>query len=143
MIAEAFWQRRFGGAPDIIGRALVLVGQPFTITGIMPAGFQFPYRAGSQLQSATEHERTDLWMPFDPTVSARGRFGSVTGRLKGGVALAAAQSEWNVIAKRLEAQDPARNQGRGISMVPLSQEVVPAPVPAFGSAWPRLLHALI
>ena len=58
----------------------------------------------------------------------RGRIGSVTGRLKPGVSLAAAQSELNVIAKRLEAQYPDTNQGRGIAIVPLSQEVVPAPV---------------
>jgi putative ABC transport system permease protein len=127
VIGETFWRVRFGGANDIIGRALVLDGQPYTVAGIMPAGFQFPYRAGSLLQSAAEHGRTDLWMPFEATVSARGRFGSVTARLKRGVSLPAAQSELNVIAKRLEAQDP-RNQGRGIAIVPLSQEVVPAPV---------------
>jgi putative ABC transport system permease protein len=128
VIGEAFWRRRLGGAAEIIGRALVLDGQPYTVAGIMPAGFQFPYRAGSLLQSATGQGRTDLWMPFERPVSARGRFGSVTGRLKNGVSLAAAQSELNVISKRLEAQDPARNQGRGISLVPLSQDVVPVPV---------------
>ncbi len=127
VIGETYWRVRFGAANDIIGRALILDGQPYTVAGIMPAGFQFPYRAGALLQSATEQGRTDMWMPFEPTVSARGRFGSVTGRLKAGVSLAAAQSELSVIAKRLEAQD-SRNQGRGIAIVPLSQEVVPAPV---------------
>ena len=57
--------------------------------------------------------RTDLWMPFDRPLSPRGRIGSVTGRLKPGVSLAAAQSELNVIAKRLEAQDPAQEPGTG------------------------------
>ena len=128
VIGETFWRRRFGGAGDIIGRALVLDGQPYTVTGIMPERFQYPYRAGSLLQSATDHSRTDLWMPFDRPLSPRGRIGSVTGRLKPGVSLAAAQSELNVIAKRLEAQYPDTNQGRGIAIVPLSQEVVPAPV---------------
>jgi putative ABC transport system permease protein len=128
VLAEAFWRRRFGGAGDIIGRALVLDGQPYTVVGIMPAGFQFPYRAGSLLQSTGEHTRTELWMPFDRPLSARARIGSVTGRLKPGVSLAAAQSELNVIAKRLEAQYPETNQGRGIAIVPLAQEVVPAPI---------------
>jgi predicted permease len=127
VIGETFWRNRFGGAPDIIGRALVLDGQSYTVIGVMPAGFQFPYRAGSMLQSAAEHTRTDLWMPFDRPLSARARIGSVTGRLKTGVSLAAAQGELNVIAKRLETEYPDTNQGRGIAIVPLSQEVVPLP----------------
>ena len=128
VIGETFWRRRFGGAADIIGRGLVLDGQPYTVAGVMPAGFQFPYQAGSLLPSVTEHTRTDLWMPFDRPLSPRSRVGSVTGRLKTGVSLAAAQRELNVIAKRLEAQYPDTNQGRGISIAPLSQEVVPAPI---------------
>ena len=73
VIGETFWRRRFGGAGDIIGRALVLDGQPYTVTGIMPERFQYPYRAGSLLQSAADRSRTDLWMPFDRPLSPRGR----------------------------------------------------------------------
>jgi putative ABC transport system permease protein len=127
VIGEVFWRRRLGAAPDVVGRAVVLDGKPYTVAGIMPAAFQFPYRAGSLLQNVAEQGRTDVWMPFERTLS-RGRFNTVTGRLKQGVSLAAAQSELDVIAKRLEAQDPARNQGRGISVVPLAQEVVPPPI---------------
>ena len=125
VISETFWKRRLGGSTDILGRPLVLDGQPFTVTGIMPADFQFPYRSGSLLQGVAEHTRTDMWMQFDRPLSPRGRIGSVTGRLKPGVTLAAAQQELNVIAKRLEAQYPDTNRGRGIAIVPLAQEVVP------------------
>src|SRR5438128_386610 len=38
VIGETFWKSRLGGAADIIGRALILDGQPYTVTGIMPAG---------------------------------------------------------------------------------------------------------
>ena len=128
VLSETFWKRRLGGSADIIGRALVLDGQPVTVTGIMPADFQFPYRSGSLLQGVAEHTRTDLWMPFDLPLNPRGRIGSVTARLKAGVSLAAAQNELNVIARRLEAQYPESNRGKGIAIVPLAKEVVPAEI---------------
>jgi predicted permease len=39
VISHAFWQRRFGGAPDVIGRTLTLERVPLTIAGVTPAGF--------------------------------------------------------------------------------------------------------
>jgi len=125
VIGETFWRRRLGGRPDAVGSTLVLDGQPFTIAGVMPAWFQFPYRAGSLLEGVMEHTRTDLWMPFErPRVTLP----NATGRLKAGVTMAAAQSELNVIAKQLEAQDPERNRGRGILIVSLSRDVVPVTI---------------
>ena len=135
VVSETFWRRRLGGASDIVGRAVVLDGQPVTIVGVMPASFQFPYRSGSLLQGVAEHTRTDLWTPFARPPSPRGRIGSVTGRLRPGVTLAAAQQELSAIALRLEAQYPDTNRGRGIAIVPLAREVVP---PATG----RLLYLL-
>lgn len=46
MISDGFWKRRFGGAPDVIGRRLLLDQQPFTIVGVMPASF-FGMEVGS------------------------------------------------------------------------------------------------
>jgi predicted permease len=128
VISEVFWKRRLGGHTDILGRPLVLDGQPFTVAGIMPADFQFPYRSGSLLPGVAEHTRSDLWMPFDRPLSPRGRIGTVTGRLKPGVSVAAAQNELDVIAKRLEAQYPDTNVGKGVAIVPLTREVVPAEI---------------
>ena len=39
VISYAFWQRRFGGAADVIGRSLVVERVPFTIVGVTPPGF--------------------------------------------------------------------------------------------------------
>jgi putative ABC transport system permease protein len=39
VISHAFWQRRFGGAPDAIGRTIVVDGVPFAIVGVTPPGF--------------------------------------------------------------------------------------------------------
>jgi len=54
MLGYDFWQRTFGGAPDIIGRVIRIDGRETTVVGIMPKGFAFPKGA-------------DLWVPKLPS----------------------------------------------------------------------------
>ena len=42
VVSHDFWQRRFGGGDDVIGRTLTIDRVPFTIVGVMPAGFTGP-----------------------------------------------------------------------------------------------------
>ena len=42
VLSHAFWQRRYGGAPDVIGRQITLDRVPFTIVGVSQAGFFGP-----------------------------------------------------------------------------------------------------
>jgi predicted permease len=42
MLTHGYWQRRFGGAPDIIGRSLIIGGAPHEVVGVLPAQFPFP-----------------------------------------------------------------------------------------------------
>ena len=41
VLSEAFWKRRFGADPGVLGRTLVLSGQPTRVVGVMPAAFDF------------------------------------------------------------------------------------------------------
>ncbi|MEJ1971256.1 MAG: ABC transporter permease [Lacunisphaera sp.] len=41
MLSHAFWQQRFAGSPDIIGRTLRVDGEPVTVIGVMPASFDW------------------------------------------------------------------------------------------------------
>ena len=41
ILSHAFWQRAFGADPNIIGRAITLNSQPYTVVGILPASFQW------------------------------------------------------------------------------------------------------
>ena len=50
MLSYKFWQRQFGGNPQIIGKSMDLNGQTFTVIGVMPSEFDFP--AG-----------VDVWLP--------------------------------------------------------------------------------
>jgi putative ABC transport system permease protein len=43
LISETLWQRQFGGDRDILGKIVTMNGQRFTIIGVLPASFQFPF----------------------------------------------------------------------------------------------------
>ena len=65
VISHELWQRRFGGDPAIVGRAVTLNGQPFAVVGIAPRGFQ-----------GTTLVRTDAWLPMSATAAASPRLGA-------------------------------------------------------------------
>src|SRR5690242_7737889 len=110
------WQRRFGGDPNVIGRALTINGQSFTVIGVLPQNFQFALRAN------------DLWIPYQPTqnqLTRRGLHGTnLIGRLKPGVDAAQAQSELSVIAGRIEQEHKESHAGTSMRIVPLHEEVI-------------------
>jgi len=128
VIAEGFWRDRLGGDPAVLGRSVSLDDAPFTIVGVMPARFQFPYRAASLLAGPASQARTDVWLPLEapsePAARARYRFSSVTGRLRAGVSIDAADKELSVIAARINARMPDPYGARGVRLAPLSETVV-------------------
>ncbi len=117
VVGEGFWKRRYAGDPAFIGKNITLDGEAFTVIGIMPQDFQFPYR-----QSYTE-----LWIPINvgqQLTNERGtHFLFVTGRLKQGATIDTASREMDLIAKRLE-QQYSSNKGRGVKLTPLNEVVV-------------------
>jgi putative ABC transport system permease protein len=116
LLSYGLWQRRFGADPKLVGQALTLDGQTYTVVGVMPPQFQFPSR---------EYE---FWVPMAFSSQEAGRRGShylgVVGRLKPGVSQEQAQSEMDTIAARLQQTYPQSNTGVGALMVPLREEVV-------------------
>ena len=130
VISAGLWRRRFNGDPSLPGRTITLDGRAYTILGVMPEVFQFPYGAASMMPGALPESRTDLWVPLEPLRASpagalrRGRV-SVIGRLKPGVAPEAAAAELSAIAAGIE-QEQYRGTGFrvGVRLVPLSDEVV-------------------
>ena len=103
VISYRLWQRRFGGAPDIVGRSLRGQLGDFEILGVMPPSFGYPVGA---------RRPTDVWLPlvFRPEDRVRGHEFSyrlqVIGRLADGVSIAHAQAEMNSITAALAAATP-------------------------------------
>jgi predicted permease len=104
LLTDGFWRTRFGGDATIVGRSLSLNNQPYTIVGILPASFDF-----SSVFTPGSH--VDFLLPF-PICEETDRMGnslSVIGRLKPGVSIENAQSEFDVMNKQLEKAHPERN----------------------------------
>jgi len=138
VLSAGLWDRQFHRDPSAIGRTVAFTGnrwdpvqrrsvierREFTIIGVMPDAFQFPYAASSVFPGALPESRTDLWIPDDRR--AGGRFGNVTGRMKPSVTVAAAASELNVIEQRLDVTMPGPYRARGVQLVPLADDVLGA-----------------
>lgn len=73
LLGHGFWQRRFGGDPGAVGQTLRLNEEPFTVVGVMPAGFRYPYRADVWFPTTIEG---DVLSPGDMNVVARMRDGA-------------------------------------------------------------------
>lgn len=119
LLSERLWQRRFGSAPDMVGKDLILNGESYTVVGILPAEFQFP----SPL--------TEMWASLgrvtdQPGMNTRGNHPGIysVGRLKQGTSLDQARAEMNTIASRLEQEYPDTNKGNGILVSMLYDQVV-------------------
>jgi putative ABC transport system permease protein len=123
VLGEAFWRREFDGDRGVIGTTMVLDDRRFTIVGVMPASFQFPYSAGSLLPGTSTQTRSDVWIPLEPALTARGRFSHVTARLRPGVTIAAARAELSAIAATLPPPPPSAGPRRGYAVVPLAEDV--------------------
>ena len=120
LLSHGFWQRRFGGDPKILNRAITLSSQSYTVIGVMPATFQFG--------------ETDLWTPMAFTAQEAqnhgGHYVSAIGQLKPGVPVDQARAEMVVIAGRLAAQYPGANTGWSVMLMPLLEYVVRSIRPA-------------
>ena len=108
VLTHAFWQRQFGGRPDILGQTLLLDGAAYTVIGVMPPNF----RRGS---------RTDVIVPMAFSAKeAAGRGGhylNMLVRLKPGVTAEQAFARLATLDASLSKQYPDSNKGWGVQMI--------------------------
>src|SRR4029079_3226880 len=101
IISYGFWQQRFAGDPNIIGKQIMLEDKPHTIIGVAPQNF-------------THHGPPPLWVLEGPQ-NFKGRdvriAGNVIARLKPGVMIDQARAEMNRIAQQLRQEHPVANAG--------------------------------
>ena len=104
VISYRLWQRRFGGDPGVVGRAVDFDRKPTTIVGVLPKDVEFPL-PGLPLGGGN-----DVWVPLALTQEEQGRLGdysyAVIARLKPGVNMAQAQADVQAIARRIYDRAP-------------------------------------
>ena len=98
VLSDALWRRRFGADPAIVGRSLVLDGQPRTIVGVLAVDFQLPT---ARLAPA------DLFVPIRMEAERVGWEGDhnneAIGRLRAGATIQQAHAELDVLQRQVSA----------------------------------------
>jgi predicted permease len=123
LISESLWRGRFNADKGILGRTLTLNGSAYTVIGVLPGTFQFPFRfrpsaediavpLGQTATDPTMHDRL-----FHPGIR-------VVGRLKPGIRIEMARADFARIAQGLAQEYPRENGGHGISVTPLKEVLV-------------------
>ena len=122
VIAEALWRSHFRSDPEIIGRNIILNGQPVSVVGVAPAGFVgttvlredvfLPISAVTvampRLNPSILHEREGAWLMMGA-------------RRNAGVSTAQVNAELAALGSSLEREFPEANRGRGYRAVALSK----------------------
>jgi predicted permease len=102
----AYWRRRFGGRPEVLGAAIALNNVPFTIVGVEPQGF-FGTEVGRPSDISIPMRTRDLLTEGDQLWNTSGTWIYVMGRLKPGVSLDRAQQELNAIFRQVSIEAAA------------------------------------
>jgi putative ABC transport system permease protein len=127
LLDHGFWEESFGGDPEVLGRSVVLDGEPHTIIGVLPEGWRHPFNRSG----------TDVLLPLRPE-SWWGRYNHFLwgiGRMNPEVTVEQAQADLSAVAAALEAEYPGSNAGWGASVRSLDEVIV-------GEARPQLLILL-
>ena len=114
VLSHGFWQRRFGGDPQIVGRTLPLSGDSYLVIGILAPSF-----------NSTQFDPfADVWTPFqmDPASTDQAHYFTAAARLKPGVTLARANAQMQAAAEQFRARFPQQLGPKGSFGVQLMQE---------------------
>jgi predicted permease len=115
LISHGYWQRRFGGSPEAVGRTISVEGYPSTIVGVMPADFRFRHDA-------------EIWLPIrEGYMDTGGRTShswQIVGRLHPRVSLEQAQAQADVISEQLAEAYPESHGDKGLLLTRLDEALV-------------------
>jgi putative ABC transport system permease protein len=124
IISHNFWQTRFHGDRQILGKTIRINDEPYTIIAVLPG--EIP-----DWWIGTPHGKVELWTPFVPYLApnqsvwdeaSRGDRGwGAIGRLKPGVSIQQASADLQRIANNLAAQYPL-DHGVGVTLQPLQED---------------------
>ncbi len=116
VLSYGFWQSRFGGRTDVIGRSLTLNGSEFEIIGVLEADVDFLARG------------IQVWTPYVLSQAElqdrRRHYLNVMARLKPGVSHEQARIEMETITDRIRLEHPEWMIQRGVNVVSLRDQMI-------------------
>jgi predicted permease len=118
LATHRFWETRLGADSSVVGRSLRLNRDVVTVIGVLPPGFDFP------------DGDIALWVPLEPQrnqapfPNRRAHILTVIGRLATGVSVERAAVDLQMLAGRLQADDPGADPQHGLSVTPLHDAAV-------------------
>jgi putative ABC transport system permease protein len=121
VISEGLWRERFGADRGVLGRAVTLSGRPYTIVGVAPASLTYP-------------GRSRIWIPFGyglgRSTDRESHSYDVIARLAPSATVATAQTDMEAVARALTEAYPREMAGRGVAVIPMTEDTVGAVRPA-------------
>lgn len=114
VISNDLWKTRLGANPSLLGKPLILAGDPYTVVGILPASFR-------------PDPPADVFIPLqaDPDSINQANYLQVAGRLKPGVTIAAAKANVKLAGERFREANPKwMDKTESVTMVPLRDALV-------------------
>jgi len=121
MVSEAYWQRKFNSAADVLGKSLTLDGKDYTVIGVIPASFHL---------FMPSFRESDIYTPIiqwpNPLLRSRNSGLGIhgIGRLKPGVTIEQARADMDRVTRNLAAVYPDADTGIGAALVPLREAMV-------------------
>ncbi len=122
IVSHSFWQSRFAGDSELLGKAIRLNGRNYTVAGIMPPDFDYPVPMELWVPLAlTPEEKSDRTKPSLAAIA----------RLRPGVTIAQATASLNTSSRRLAELYPKTNAGRVLNVLKLRKELYLYTLPLF------------
>jgi putative ABC transport system permease protein len=116
VLSYEVWQTQFGGQANAVGKVVRLDGAPYTVIGVMPAGFRFPLSA-----------RNAIYKPLNPDPQWKTNRGThwmrTVGLLKDGMSREQAQADFVRVLADLGRAYPDTDMGRTVKVIPLHAQV--------------------
>jgi predicted permease len=123
ILSHQFWQRRFGGKPDVVGTVVRLGEQPFEIVGVLQPDFELLLPPELNVETTP-----DIWNPLRVDFAAGSRinvFLRVVARLKDGIGIVEAQREADALAATLRERFPiSKTAGVYFRVEPMREDLV-------------------
>ncbi|MBZ5579761.1 MAG: ABC transporter permease [Acidobacteriia bacterium] len=110
VLSDRLWRRKFHADPRVLGSAITISDELYTIVGVMPPNFDFPYGD------------VEIWLPLRVNPGGMG-VQTVTVRLREGISFARAQSALDVLARQWQHDDPQKYPAWRIAITPWRDDI--------------------